>query len=93
VLLIPLFGYHGAAWAALVCYFAITAISYFAGQKYYPVRYPLRRIFLFLGLAVALYAVKALLPVSGLWWGIAVSVVLFAIYVGVVVMRIKFVRG
>jgi O-antigen/teichoic acid export membrane protein len=89
VLLIPLFGYNGAAWAALACYFAITVISYFAGQKHYPIKYPLRRIFIYLGLAVALYALKVLLPEQGLWCGIAVSAVLFAAYLGVVAVRVK----
>ena len=89
VLLIPLFGYHGAAWAAFVCYFAIAAISYFVGQKHYPVKYPWHRIFGYLGLAVMLYAVKMLLPVQSLWCSITVSGVLLAAYFGVIVIRVK----
>jgi O-antigen/teichoic acid export membrane protein len=89
VLLIPVFGYYGAAWAALACYFVIMAISYFMGQKHYPIKYPLLRIFGYLGLAVGLYALKVLLPVEGLWCGIAVSAVLFAVYLVVVVVRVK----
>ncbi|MDR1973961.1 MAG: oligosaccharide flippase family protein [Bacteroidales bacterium] len=84
VLLIPIFGYYGAAWAALACYMTITIISYLTGQKHYPVKYPLGRIFFFLGLAVALYTVKTLLPIES----ILLSSALFAIYAGVVIWKI-----
>ncbi|MDR1739897.1 MAG: oligosaccharide flippase family protein [Bacteroidales bacterium] len=83
VVLIPVFGYHGAAWAALACYFAITAISYFTGQKYYPVNYPLGRIFFYLLLAVSLYVVKVLVDLEG-FWGVLVSVGLFVGYLAVI---------
>jgi O-antigen/teichoic acid export membrane protein len=42
-LLIPRMGYEGAAWTTLLCYFSMCAMSYFLGQKYYPVPYHLRR--------------------------------------------------
>ena len=37
---IPLFGFIGSAWATLVCYGAMAAISYLLGQKFYPVDEP-----------------------------------------------------
>lgn len=37
-------GYVGSAWAALIAYAAVMIISYFAGQHYYPIRYPLAKI-------------------------------------------------
>lgn len=37
-------GYVGSAWAALIAYAAVMVISYFAGQHYYPIRYPLAKI-------------------------------------------------
>jgi len=38
-LLIPLFGYMGSSWASLLCYLSMATISYFLGQKYYPIPY------------------------------------------------------
>lgn len=59
-LLIPVSGYHGAAWTALACYFTLSVLSYVWGQKCYPVPYPTRRIFLYL-------AVVTLLGIAGRW--------------------------
>lgn len=38
-LLIPHFGYFGAAWATLACYASMMGLSYYFGQRYYPVPY------------------------------------------------------
>ena len=52
---IPMMGYVGAAWATLICYFSMAAISFGLGQKYYPVPYPTRRIAAYLALALTAY--------------------------------------
>ena len=56
---VPIMGYMGAAWATLACYGAMTVVSYVLGRRYYPVPYDLRRMFGYLALAVALYAINA----------------------------------
>jgi O-antigen/teichoic acid export membrane protein len=43
-ILIPLFGYKGSAATLLISFFIMMVISYFLGQKYYPVPYNLKRI-------------------------------------------------
>ncbi len=43
-ILIPVFGYKGSAFAVLVCFFGMMLVSYFLGQKYYPIPYNLKRI-------------------------------------------------
>lgn len=53
-LLIPFFGYRGAAWTVLICYFMLSLISYLWGQKCYPVPYPVKRILAYLLLAILL---------------------------------------
>jgi O-antigen/teichoic acid export membrane protein len=58
---IPIFGYMGSAWATLVCYFSMAAMSYFLGQKYYPVPYPMRKIVSYLALAMSVYIVSDML--------------------------------
>ena len=44
ILLVPRFGAMGTAWSMLICYFGMTAITYWWGQKYYPVPFELTKI-------------------------------------------------
>jgi O-antigen/teichoic acid export membrane protein len=55
-ILIPIIGFMGSAWATLACYFLMMCASYFLGQKYFPVNYPLRKIFTQTALALGIYA-------------------------------------
>ncbi|MCF6332266.1 MAG: polysaccharide biosynthesis C-terminal domain-containing protein [Draconibacterium sp.] len=55
VILIPVFGYKGSAFAVLICFFGMTIVSYFFGQKYYPIPYNLKRIFTYFLIAGILY--------------------------------------
>lgn len=57
-LLIPLYGYMGSAVALLTSYMVVLTISYFLGQKYYPVPYNLKRIGLYFIAAAALYSIS-----------------------------------
>ena len=52
ILLIPHFSYLGSAWTRLICYVVITVISYYLGQKYYPVNYPVKSLALYFVLAL-----------------------------------------
>lgn len=52
---IPRIGYMGSAWATLICYAAMMIVSYIIGQKYYPVRYDLKRILGYLALSLILF--------------------------------------
>ena len=53
--LIPIMGYMGAAWTTLICYASIMIISYFLGQKYYPVPYRVGPFFYFIILSLVLW--------------------------------------
>jgi O-antigen/teichoic acid export membrane protein len=59
-LLIPFYGYMGSAVALLTSYMVVLTISYFFGQKYYPVPYNLKRIGLYFTAALLLYFVSLL---------------------------------
>jgi len=63
-ILIPFIGYLGSAITTLVCYFSMVLISYWLGQKYYPVKYPLKRIFMYLVLAIGFYGITILLDME-----------------------------
>jgi len=58
---IPRIGYMGCAWATLICYASMMIVSYFLGNKHYPVNYDLKRILGYLGLSLALYFVSRLI--------------------------------
>lgn len=55
---IPIYGYHGCAWATLICYGSMMVLSYFLGQKNFPVRYELKSILGYLATALVLYALS-----------------------------------
>lgn len=58
---IPRIGYMGSAWATLICYASMMVVSYFLGNKHYPVNYDLKRIFAYLGLSLTLYFIGVLI--------------------------------
>ncbi len=85
-LLIPVFGYHGAAWTALSCYVALSVVSYFWGQKCYPVPYPVRRILLYLAVAVAIGLPGLFLPFGSNWLKLAYGLAGLLVF-GVLVLK------
>ena len=80
-MLIPKIGYVGSAWATLACYAAMMAASYFLGQKYYPINYPLKNIFKQFSLLLILYSMATVLVKSTYFhFGILVSLMGIAIF-------------
>jgi O-antigen/teichoic acid export membrane protein len=55
---IPRIGYMGSAWATLICYASMMIVSYIIGQKYYPVKYDLKRILGYLALSLILFFIS-----------------------------------
>ncbi|MBR1769578.1 MAG: oligosaccharide flippase family protein [Bacteroidales bacterium] len=58
--LVPILGYKGAAWTTLICYCFITLLCYLLGQKYYPVRYNIKKICFYIFLSVGIYVLMCL---------------------------------
>jgi O-antigen/teichoic acid export membrane protein len=52
------FGYMACAWATLAAYGTMMVISYFLGQKHYPVKYNLRSMLFFFFAALAFYFIS-----------------------------------
>jgi len=57
-ILIPIFGYKGSAYTVLITFFGMMVVSYFLGQKYYPIPYNLKRIFIYFFIAGILYIIS-----------------------------------
>ena len=58
-MLVPRFGYMGCAVATFTCYGSMMFTSYLLGQKYYPVPYDIRRICLYIFIAVILFLIHS----------------------------------
>ena len=52
---IPIYGYMGSAWATLICYTSMLALSFILSRKHYPIQYNISKIALYLSLAFGLY--------------------------------------
>ncbi len=87
VLFVPHFSYMASAWSALACYLAMTAISYFLGQKYMPVAYDLKRIGFYALVALGLYTVSAWLVFENIWLHYAFRTLLMLAFLGIVFLR------
>jgi O-antigen/teichoic acid export membrane protein len=59
LLCIPRYGYIAAAWAHCASYAVMVLISYAMGQKFYPIRYNLRAISLYILVGLGIYAIFA----------------------------------
>lgn len=88
VIFIPKFSYMACAWAGFAAYGICMVSSYFFGQKYYPINYPLKDI--------AGYVVLALVLFLGMTWGnahlaswlsLCLNTLLLVIYLSYVVKK------
>lgn len=57
VLLIPKYGYMACAWAGVAGYGTAMLLSYFVGQKKYPINYPLKSITVYICIAALFTAI------------------------------------
>jgi len=95
-LLIPRFGYSAAAWTKLICYGSMVCLSYYLGQKVYPIAYPLKRMGFYTAVALLTYGIFELLQrhvIEGrLWMSLGSATVLFILFATVVAVREKIAR-
>jgi O-antigen/teichoic acid export membrane protein len=88
IVLIPYYSYMACAWAGLAGYGTAMLLSYFVGQKKYPIPYDLKAIGAYVALAVVLYGAVCLVPDSwGLLPALAVKTVLLLVFVAFIVKR------
>lgn len=83
-ILIPVFGYKGSAAALLAAFFVMMVVSFFLGQKYYPVPYNLKRIGTYFAVATAIYLTAEILPDFPLFIKYLVHTLLLFVFVFVV---------
>jgi O-antigen/teichoic acid export membrane protein len=61
-ILIPHFGYVGAAWATFIAYFISSLILYLLSRKIYPINYEWKRVFLIVSITILLFVLIGFLP-------------------------------
>lgn len=88
VLFVPRYGYMACAWAGFAGYATAMLLSYFVGQRYYPINYPLKDIALYVAVAAVLFVVmtvaNSLLPA---WSALAGNTLLIAVFAYMIVRR------
>ena len=82
--LVPHIGYLGAAIAHLGCYTTMTLVSYFWGQKVFPVPYQVGRIILYMIFAIGLFLLSTVFSEYSLIIRLIINTVLIIIYLGIV---------
>lgn len=87
VLLVPTYGYVASAWASVAGYGVITILSYWIGQKKYPIHYDLKHLGAYLLLAVALYAAGEWIPIHNMMLRLAFRTVLLLVFMAYIIKK------
>jgi O-antigen/teichoic acid export membrane protein len=78
---IPFFGFVGSAWATLACYTSMMVISYFWGQKHFPVNYNIKKFFIYIGSALLIYLISLLFGNLNLYIHLTINTLLILVFV------------
>lgn len=88
ILLIPRFSYMACAWAGFAAYAVSMLLSYFIGQRYYPINYPVREILMYAGIAMVLYAaISASNSHLPMWAALMANTAAVLVFAAIVVKR------
>ena len=88
VVFIPRFSYWACAWAGFVSYTVSMVLSYFFGQKYYPIKYPLKDIAFYVALALVVFFVLDFSNTHlSMWLALGVNTLLIIAFAAVIVKR------
>ena len=81
---VPRYGYMACAWGGLCGYGVSMVLSYFIGQHYNPIPYPVKSIFGYLLTAMALYAVMTLVKPANTVLSLLLNTALLGLYAALV---------
>jgi len=87
VFLIPKYGYIACAWAGFTGYGVAMLLSYFVGQKKYPIQYDLKAIGMYVLLAAVLYLAAEYVPIDNIYLRMVYRTVLLILFIAYVVKR------
>ena len=87
IFLIPKYGYIACAWAGFTGYGVAMLLSYFVGQKKYPIQYDLKAIGMYVLLAAVLYLAAEYVPIDNIYLRMAYRTVLLILFIAYIVKR------
>ena len=87
IIFVPKYGYMACAWGGFAGYGVAMLASYFVGQKYYPLNYPLKEISLYVVLAFILYGLMQAASDWSVIASLAFNTLLIAVFTAVIVWR------
>jgi O-antigen/teichoic acid export membrane protein len=85
LLLLRQYGFMVSAWVTLAAYFVMMVLSYFLGQKYYPIPYRMKKISIF----IVLLAVFSYAIVNFFNYNFWIGNLLFLVYTGILIYSEK----
>jgi len=83
MLLIPILGYTGAAFASVLAYLSMTLYCYFSGQKHFKIPYPVGKIALNIAIAGTLITVFFYFKPANTWVNYGAGIVISLLYLAV----------
>ena len=83
----PSYGYMACAWASFFCNLLMMLLSYFVGQKKFPIEYDLKSAFLYFGVATVLYVAGMALPIQSEWLRLGYRTILLGVFIAFMVKR------
>ena len=90
---IPRYSYMACAWGGVGGYGVAMLLSYFVGQKYYPIPYPIRTLAFYAILAALFYWAMTLIPADWPEWQyVGLSTLLILVYAAVIYMKEGFAK-
>ena len=88
VIFVPKYGYMACAWGGFAGYGVAMLLSYFVGQKYYPIDYPLKDLLLYTLIAAVLFVgITRSNAHLGFWPALAVNTVLVLAFLAYIVKK------
>ena len=87
ILFVPVYGYLASAWACGAGYAVILLLSYWIGQKEYPIRYDLKSLGLYVLLAAVLYVIGEQVPIPNLVLRLAFRTVLLLLFIAYIIKK------
>lgn len=88
VVFVPRYGYMACAWAGFAGYGTAMLLSYFAGQKHYPINYPVREIMVYVAVALVMTAgMSAANRNLPMWAALLVNTLLIVLFAAMIVKR------
>ena len=87
IIFVPKYGYMACAWGGFAGYGVAMLVSYFVGQKYYPLNYPLKEIAFYVVLAFVLFGLMCFTNDWPMIASLAFNTLLVVAFMAVIIWR------